>query len=122
MATKASYAVLLFLLLLVILNSFYIRSFCGKAHSISAEHESSDSLDSLSKRFEAIEEMYEKNEIFISLSVSHDDLTNIEDLLAEIRGAINTEDKDGALIAKSRFENAILHLGRLSSVNLESIF
>jgi hypothetical protein len=62
------------------------------------------------------------NEIFVSLTVSHEDLTNIEEMLSEIDGAITAKDKDAVIIAKSRFESAVLHLGQLSALNIESIF
>ena len=56
------------------------------------------------------------------MSVSHEDLTSIEEILSEIEGALKAKDKNAVIIAKSRFESAVLHLGQLSALNIESIF
>ena len=44
------------------------------------------------------------------------------EILSEIDGALIARDKDAVIIAKSRFENALLHLEQLSAFNIESIF
>lgn len=121
MVVKLSYFMLFALLFAVIFNAIYISRFTERLYEISTE-ESSDSIEALKEKFEKIEKIYEKNEIFISLSVSHEDLTCIEEILAEINGALLTGDKDAVIIAKSRFERALLHLGQLSAFNMESIF
>ena len=121
MLVKISYLVLLVLLLTVILNSIYISSFTKNLYKISTEDDGDD-IESLGRKFKKIEDAYGKNEIFISLTVSHEDLTAIEEILAEIEGALKAGDKDAVIIAKSRFENALLHLGQLSAFNMESIF
>ena len=62
-----------------------------------------------------------KRQTYLSLTVSHDDLSDIEDIIAELRGAAEVGDKDGVRIAKSRLGSALSHLRRLSGVNLDSI-
>ena len=61
-------------------------------------------------------------EAFASLTVSHEDLTNIEDLFVEVISYSKIGDKEGLFIAKSRLENALLHLGRLIRLNIDSVF
>jgi len=121
MIVKISYIILFVLLIAIILNSAYIMRFTEKLYSISTENKVAD-LDSLEKTYTKLNELYRKNEIFVSLTVSHEDLTNIESILAEMRGALNASDTEAVIIAKSRFENAVLHLGQLSAFNIESIF
>ena len=121
MIVKLSYLILFVLLAAVILNSVYIGRFTEELYSTSIES-TGDDINSLRIKFGKIKEIYSKNEIFVSLTVSHEDLTDIESILAEIDGALNAEDKEAVIIAKSRFENAVLHLGQLSALNIESIF
>ena len=121
MIVKLSYAILFALLLAVILNAVYISRFSEKLYSISSE-ESGENIDDFESKFNEIKKIYGDNEIFISLTVSHEDLTNIEEILSEIDGALKAKDKNAVIIAKSRFESAVLHLGQLSALNIESIF
>ncbi|MBQ7333291.1 MAG: DUF4363 family protein [Clostridia bacterium] len=121
MIVKLSYIMLFVLLFAVIFNAIYISRFTDKLYKLSTEDNGDDIL-SLASKFQKINEIYKKNEIFISLSVSHEDLTSIEEILSEIDGALSAGDKDAVIIAKSRFENAVLHLGQLSALNIESIF
>lgn len=117
MTTKVAYAILTILLGAVIINSALIARTADEMYAMAADEglELGEKAARLKKAF------YEK-ELFISLSVSHEDLENVEDLIAEMNGAVSAGDEEAALIAKSRLENALLHLGRLSSVNWESIF
>ncbi len=64
---------------------------------------------------------FEKKEIFISLTVSHDDLTNIEEEVAELVGAFSVNDTEEAEIIKNRLKSSLEHLRRLSGFNLDSI-
>ena len=121
MIVKVSYVLLFILLISVIFNSVYISRFTEKLYALSKEG-GHDSIEELELKFEKINRIYRSNEIFISLTVSHEDLTNIEDILSEINGAIESKDVNSVIIAKSRFESAVLHLGQLSAINIDSIF
>ena len=63
---------------------------------------------------------YEK-ELFISLTVNHEDLTNIEEGFAEMIGCLSVGDTAGAQITKSRLIDSLEHLGRLSGFNFDAI-
>lgn len=121
MVVKFSYFILFLLLAAVIFNSFFICRLADSIYQISTE-DTGDDIDALEQKFRKIEEVFTKNELFISLTVSHEDLTAIEEILSEINGALIARDKDAVIIAKSRFENALLHLEQLSAFNIESIF
>ena len=121
MIVKLSYIILFVLLLSVTLNAFYINGFTEKIYTISKASDASD-IKGFSHEFQKMMRIYEENEMFVSLTVSHEDLTDIKQLLAEIEGAIAADDKNAVIIAKSRLESALLHLGQLSMLNIESVF
>jgi len=66
-------------------------------------------------------ESFKSRETYISLTVNHQDLTNIEDCFAEMIGYLEIGDTDGAHVTKSRLINSLEHLWRLSAINLDSI-
>ena len=62
-----------------------------------------------------------KREHYISLSVSHEDLTMIEDCFCEMIGYLKVGDKDNAEVTKGRLINSLEHLRRLSGFNIDTI-
>ena len=62
-----------------------------------------------------------KKEKFISLTVSHDDLTNIEDYFVELVGYLSIGDIDNAKVTKDRLEHSLEHLRRLSTFTIDAI-
>lgn len=71
--------------------------------------------------FFGIYSQYKVYERYISATVNHGDLTNIENDFHEILGCLKVGDTDGAIIAKSRLEGSFCHLRRLLSPNIDSI-
>ena len=69
-----------------------------------------------------IYEDFNRREKYISLTVSHEELGNIRNCFAEIIGACRARNEEDLIIAKSRLMESLLHLRRLCSVSLESIF
>jgi hypothetical protein len=66
-------------------------------------------------------EKYRSEESYVSLTVNHDDLTNIEDIFAELIGNLSVNDIDGARVTKNRLLRSLEHLRRLSGINLDSV-
>ena len=64
---------------------------------------------------------FEKRERYISLTVSHDDLTNIENSFVDLIGYLSIGDIYNAEVAKSRLIHSLEHLRRLSGFNFDSI-
>lgn len=58
---------------------------------------------------------------FVNMTVSHDDLTNIESAFAEMIGMLEVGDRDGAAVAKSRLKDSFRHLRRLVGINFDSV-
>ena len=71
---------------------------------------------------QALFDSYKRAEIFLSLTVSHNDLTDIESFFSEMIGYLSVSDMEGAEMAKNRLIDALAHLRRLSGVNMSSIF
>ena len=68
-----------------------------------------------------IDEGFRKKANYIGLTVSHDDLTNIEDCLAELKGHLAVGDIEGAEVTKSRLIRFLEHLRRLVGFNIDNI-
>ena len=123
MKVKILAAVILILVLLAsALNTHFLLRSIDKietgVESLSFEASASESKSEA----EALFESYKKAEGFLSLTVSHNDLTDIESFFSEMIGYLSVSDKDGAKMAKSRLIDALAHLRRLSGVNISSIF
>lgn len=123
MKVKILAAVILILVLLAsALNThFLLRSIDEIENSVEALSFEAPASESKSEA-EALFESYKKAEGFLSLTVSHNDLTDIESFFSEMIGYLSVSDKDGAKMAKSRLIDALAHLRRLSGVNISSIF
>lgn len=64
---------------------------------------------------------FKKKETYISVTVNHNDLTNIEESFSELIGYLSVGDSDGAKVTKNRLIDALDHLGRLSGFNIHAI-
>lgn len=117
---KLSILILAVLTILVYANSLYIghitKSIAKKVESIDT-----DNIENAAEHFENVFDDFKKAERYISITVSHDDLTNIEESFSEIIGAANAGNLIGVKTTKSRLKDALIHLGRLSGINIDSI-
>ncbi|MBQ8320831.1 MAG: DUF4363 family protein [Clostridia bacterium] len=64
---------------------------------------------------------FKSKESYISLTVSHDDLTNIESGFAELIGYLSADEFGSAVATKNRLLDSLEHLRRLSGINFEAI-
>ena len=119
-AVKISIGVLLTLTFAVTANSLCIRHLT-KEFSKELEAVNVYTNENLTEKFESLFKRFKKAERFISITVSHDDLTNIEESFADIIGASRAGIQSDAERIKSRLVDSLEHLGRLSSLNLDSI-
>ena len=113
-----SYVILILVILLVIINSIIV------SNSIDAIIEKLKNIpDSVSEKeqYKEVFDDYIKIQHLFEITVSHDDLTNIESEFYEIMGAVNAEDSESLKIAKSRLIGALTHLKRLCGINADSI-
>lgn len=106
---------------LVIGNCALLRIYIDDTLSEVREIEIED-VDTALSKFEAAYEKFERREKFVSLTVSHSDLTSIEDAFCDIIGAGIAKDKEEMIKTKTRLINSLEHLRRLSGINIDSIF
>ena len=113
------------LLIAVVFSVFFnTKILTDKIDKIIEETESlnlDDEINIATENAKKIYEKYKSAETFMSLTVSHDDLTNIEDCFVEMIASLDVSDVDGAKIAKSRLINSLEHLRRLCGFNIDSI-
>ena len=62
-----------------------------------------------------------RREKYMSITVSHDDLTSIEDCFVEMIGYLSVRDAPNAEVTKSRLIGCLEHLRRLSGFNIDAI-
>lgn len=117
---KLSILILAVLTISVYANSLYIGHL---TESIAKRVDAADTddIENVSDTFEEIYNEFKKAERYISITVSHDDLTNIEESFSEIIGAADAGNLIGVKTTKSRLKDALMHLGRLSGINIDSI-
>ena len=77
--------------------------------------------ENASKRAESAFELYNAKAKYIGFTVSHDDLTNIEDCFVELIGYLSVGDTKNAEVTKGRLINSLEHLRRLSGFNIDAI-
>ena len=112
-SVKTASLFLIALICAISINSLYI---------INITNELYDGLETASDEdYKLLAEKFQKHERFISLTVSHDDLTNVEEAFAELIGASNAGDNAKLETTKSRLKDSLKHLGRLSGINIDSI-
>ncbi len=117
---KLACAILTTLVIFVGVNSAVIGTYARELRLSVDGVDAYDTSNAVTE-FEAAARKFEKAEKFISLTVSHDDLTSIEEGFAELIGAARGGNTDEILKVKSRLSDALKHLGRLSGVNIDSI-
>ena len=66
-------------------------------------------------------EDFMKKESYLSITVSHNDMTSIEDCFVEMIGYISVNDINNAAVVKYRLKSSLEHLRRLSGFNIDAI-
>ena len=120
-SVRFAYLILSLLFAAVIINSVAVgRVIDGLYNEVSAAEEEDMAL--AREEYEALYEKYKRYELYVSLSVDHDDLSNLEDGFSEIIGAARADDSTALITAKSRLTDCLNHIKRLSGINIDSIF
>ncbi len=119
-ANKIAVTVLIILAFLIFANSLYIGKITDGIIDKVEAIDTSDPEGAVAELEELFSD-YRRAAKIISISVSHDDLTNIEENFADVIGAARAGDSDGLTTVKSRLIDSLGHLRRLSGISLESI-
>ena len=116
-----AYIICPLLLTLSLINSFALGNIIENIDA--ALSETDDSNPALAEEeYVRIYEEYKDVELYVSLSINHDDLSNLENAFAEIIGAARAGDKESVIIIKSRMNDYLRHIKRLIGINIDSIF
>ena len=62
-----------------------------------------------------------KKELFMGLTVNHEDLTDIKNEFSELLGYLSVDDAKEAFVVKNRLKDSLSHLRRLSGFNIDAI-
>ncbi len=111
MAVCMLFAVLCFVTVNTIVLDRQIESLVEMVNDISLDEE----------KAEIIYKIFKQKKSYMSLTVSHEDLTSIEECFIELSGYIKDEDEGNAQTAKNRLVFYLEHLRRLSGLNIDSI-
>ena len=103
------------------MNTYFLLQAIDRTADCVADLSLQGEPEALKKQAEMLFEDFKKREFFLSLTVSHEDLTDIESLFSEMIGYLSVKDTEGARMTKSRLNDALMHLRRLSGVNISSI-
>lgn len=115
-----AYTILVSTVTLITVNSLVLGRMIDTVTKAVSDAEVDDTTLAETEYTEIYED-FKKKERYISLTVNHNDLMNIENSFAELIGAAKADDKESLIIAKSRLIDALGHLKRLSGINLDSI-
>ena len=103
----------------VIINS----SICANLVLQTEQHiESIPSKCEMLDEFNDAFEEYMDKQRYIGLTVSHEDLSLIEDCFRELIGAAKANDEESLIIIQNRLIGALRHMRRLCGINTDSIF
>lgn len=120
-SVRFAYIILFLLCAAVIINSIAVGNII---ENLKKEVEAAEENDMFraENEYEELYKKYKKYEPYVSLTVDHDDLSNLEDGFSEIIGAARADDSAALITAKSRLCDCLSHIKRLSGINIESIF
>lgn len=120
-SVRFAYSVFIILSLAVIINSVALGKITDILSKEIIDAEECD-MKLAEKEYTEIYEKYKSYELYISLSVDHDDLSSVEDAFSEIIGAAKADDAVGVITTKSRLTDNLRHIKRLAGINIDSIF
>ena len=120
-SVRFAYVIFAVLVIAVLINSLSVGKIIDSISADITRAEESD-MAIAEKEYTEIYEKYKRYELYVSLSVDHEDLSNIEDAFSEIIGAARADDAAGVVTTKSRLTDYLRHIKRLSGINIDSIF
>lgn len=117
-----AYVIMIGVVIGVIANTIFLEKQIEKiSQSVVSLNISDKNYGSLLSEAKNVYDDFKKTESYISLTVNHNDLTNIEGLFSEMIGYIGVDDRAEALVTKNRLLDSLEHLRRLSGFNIDAI-
>lgn len=106
---------------IVAFNTVKLNNDISEIYDAVSTIDTNESAKSAEKRANEVYNLFRSKELFIGLTVNHDDLSNIEEDFAEMIGYLSISDNDGAAVTKNRLLDSLSHLRRLSGFNIDAI-
>ena len=103
------------------LNTLFLHNEIQRLISLTESLKPDEPPESALADAEELRDEFMKVEKIMSITVNHNDLTDIEEIFSEMIGYLKVEDYDGARVAKSRLEDALKHLRRLTGINIDAV-
>ena len=103
------------------LNTLFLHNEIQRLISLTESLKPDEPPESALADAEELRVEFMKVEKIMSITVNHNDLTDIEEIFSEMIGYLKVEDYDGARVAKSRLEDALKHLRRLTGINIDAV-
>ena len=104
-----------------IFDTVFLQRQLSQLRESAAGLDVSDKNPNAEEDAKALSREFMKKERFISLSVNHEDLTNIEEAFTELIAELSVSEHNDAEVAKNRLVDAFEHLRRLSGCNIDSV-
>ena len=119
MKVKIFSVVLLILLICAVATNTIFLTRC--IDKILSDVEALDTKNAEARNFgEEIFDNYKRAEFFLSLTVSHNDLADVNSYFTEMNAYLALGNAEEACVAKSRLTDTLTHLRRLSGFNFGS--
>ncbi len=83
---------------------------------------STENTTEATERSKEIFDKHKKSEGFLSLTISHNDLADINGYFTEMIAYLSIENAEEAGVAKSRLIDALTQIKRLSGWNIQAVF
>ena len=114
----AAFTIFIVIILSVVANTVILGK---QIDDLSAEVKKIEIGAGAYQKTSALLEDFRQKESFMSLTVSHDDLTTIGECIVEMQAYLSQEDYQNAEVEKNRLEYFLKHLKRLSGFNIDAI-
>lgn len=115
-------ALMVILLTFVTLNTYFVNRSIEKIIDETDNIEIAEDNSGIAlEKAKRVMEIFEEREMFVSLSVNHEDLSNAKESLVELVACLKVSDTDGAVVAKDRLKCNLSHLKRLAGINPDAI-
>lgn len=112
---------IIFVIAIVSFNTIKLDNDISTIYNAVRTIDTDENAKNAEARANEVYDLFRSKELFIGLTVNHDDLSNIEEDFAEMIGYLSISDYDGASVTKNRLLDSLSHLRRLSGFNIDAI-
>ena len=112
---------IIFVIAIVSFNTIKLDNDISTIYNAVRTIDTNENAKNAEARAHEVYDFFKGKELFIGLTVNHDDLSNIEEDFAEMIGYLSISDYNGASVTKNRLLDSLSHLRRLLGFNIDAI-